>query len=499
MVLSALTSLRAVASGVAARLPNPVRGVVLVVGLALARLGLADEHRVRQTTDLAWPRVVTGIARMSKNAVDVAMVGTVLGSTGVAGVGFAGPYWGLAFALGGGAAAGAIALVSQRFGSDADNDGLAQAVRSSAAVALLVTLPVMAVLATQAEPLIRLVSDNAAAVGYGGEYLRVVAFGVPFAALNLVGSRVFIGVDDARTPMLVRGGAAVANIGLNALFIFGFGLGAAGAGLGTVLSNAAGTLAFTIILLRGHLPGVGSFPVSIDVRGPYLIRETVRDVIDIGTPVFGRSLVWTVAEFPMFIILDSYFGVEVAAAFVIARRIWGIMNTPGWGFELASSSLVGRSLGANDEAEAEAYGREIVRHAVGVYLVSAVIVAVFAEQIVGFFADSPTDPAVPIAVSLVYAACVAVIMQGVSGGAAGPLDASGDTRWPFAAQFLGMFCCSIPLAYVGGVTSLGMWGLYLAFVAETTIPALLNYYRFRSGVWKRVSEQYRPDAAPADD
>ncbi len=110
MVLSALTSLRAVASGVAARLPNPVRGVVLVVGLALARLGLADEHRVRQTTDLAWPRVVTGIARMSKNAVDVAMVGTVLGSTGVAGVGFAGPYWGLAFALGGGA--GCVGCVS---------------------------------------------------------------------------------------------------------------------------------------------------------------------------------------------------------------------------------------------------------------------------------------------------------------------------------------------------------------------------------------------------
>jgi len=81
-----------------------------------------------------------------------------------------------------------------------------------------------------------------------------------------------------------------------------------------------------------------------------------------------------------------------------------------------------------------------------------------------------------------------------------------------------MFCVSIPLAYVGayeatpaidvpglGVTipeialpAIGLWGVYLAFVAETTIPAAINYWRFRSGKWKAISEAYRPDA-PVDD
>ena len=81
--------------------PNPIRLVVLAVGLLLARLGVIDRHRVVRTTDLAWPRVVTGIARMSKNAVDVAMVGVAIGTSAVAGVGFAGPFWGIAFAIGG--------------------------------------------------------------------------------------------------------------------------------------------------------------------------------------------------------------------------------------------------------------------------------------------------------------------------------------------------------------------------------------------------------------
>ena len=461
----------------------------------LARVGVLDEQRARRTTDLAWPRVVTGIARMSKNAVDVAMVGLAVGAAGIAGVGFASPYWGLAFALGGGLAAGTIALVSQHYGAGAD--GVGQAVRSSVIVVVVVTLPLVAGLTLFAEPLVGLVSNNATAVGIGGDYLRIVAFGVPFAALNLVGSRVFIGADDAWTPMAVRGGGAVLNIGLNAVFIFGFGMGAVGAATGTVVSNAVGTAVFAVPLSQGRLPGIGALPVQVDLLGPYLDVGVARDIVEIGTPVVGRSMVWTVAEFPMLAIVDA-FGVEVVAAYVVARRIWGIMNTPGWGFGLASSSLVGQSLGANDEAEAEAYGADVIRHAVGVYLVSAVLVALFADRIVVAFVGSPADPSVPIAVALVHAACVAVTAQGVSGAAAGPLDASGDTRWPFLAQAVGMFGCSIPLAYLGATTSLGLWGLYLAFVAETGVPAALNYYRFRRGPWKEVSRSYRP-SHPADD
>ncbi len=175
------------------------------------------------------------------------------------------------------------------------------------------------------------------------------------------------------------------------------------------------------------------------------------------------------------------------------------MNAPGWGFGLASSSLVGQALGRNDEGTAEAYGRDIIRFAVATYAVSAVLIALFAEQIVVLFANDPTSPEIPIAVNLVYAACGAVVFQGVGGAAAGPLDASGDTRVPFVSQFIGMFLGSIPLAYLGATTGLGYWGLYLAFTAETSIPAAINYWRFRTDKWKTISEAYRPDIVAGDD
>ena len=477
--------------------PNPFRLVILYVGFALARLGLIDRHRVVRTTDLAWPRIVTGIARMSKNAVDVAMVGVAIGTSAVAGVGFAGPFWGLAFAIGGGVAGGTIALVSQRYGADVVGE-LGDAVRASVLLVVLVSVPVTVVFWTIPHELISLISSNETAIRFGADYLRIVGLGVPFAGLNLVGSRVLVGCDDAYTAMQLRAGGAVANVVLNAGFIFGLGWGVEGAALGTVLSNIVVTAAFAAGISRGRLPLLGAFPVAIDPLGSYLNPDMLHDLVEIGLPVGARNLVWTAAEFPMLFVLDI-FGENTVAAFVIARRIWGLMNTPGWGFGLASSSLVGQELGANDPDEAAAYARDIIRFSVGTYLVSAALIAAFATEIVVLFADSAASPEVPIAVNLVYAACCAVVFQGISGGAAGPLDAAGDTKVPFASQFVGMFLVSIPLAYVGATTALGLWGLYLAFLAETTIPAAINYWRFRSGKWKAISQAYRPDTVVADD
>ena len=463
---------------------------ILYIGLLLARLGLIDRKRAVETTDLAWPRIVTGVARMSKNAVDVGMVGAALGTKAVAGVGFAGPFWGLAFAIGGGVAGGTIAMVSQRYGAEAYEE-LGLSVRSSTLLVIVVSVPVMVTFWLIPEQLVGLLSDDAPAVAYGADYLRVVGLGIPFAGLNLVGSRVLVGADDAFTAMQVRAGGAVVNIFLNALFIFGLGLGVEGAAMGTVLSNVIAVSVFAVGISQGHAPLLGDFPVTIDPFGNYLDGPTIRDLVRIGTPVGARNLVWTAAEFPMLGILAT-FGTSTVAAFVIARRIWGVMNTPGWGFGLASSSLSGQALGQAKEDLAEAYGRDIIRFSVATYAVSAVIIALTAERLVLVFTGGP-GPEVPIAVNLIYAACIAVLFQGVSGAAIGPLDASGDTRVPFVSQLLGMFGGSIPLAYIGSVTVLGHWGLYLAFVAETTIPAAINYWRFRSGTWKRVSREYRPD------
>ncbi|MFD1566792.1 MATE family efflux transporter [Halolamina litorea] len=474
------------------RTADVLRLPILYIGLALARFGVIDRERAVETADLAWPRIVTGVARMSKNAADVAMVGAVLGADAISGVGVAGPFWGLAFAIGGGVAGGTIALVSQRYGAEAYGE-LGLAVRSSTLLVVVVSLPVVVVFWFFPVQLVSLINSDPQQIEYAAQYLRVVGLGIPFAGLNLVGSRVLVGADDAYTAMQVRAGGAFVNIALNAVFIIGLGWGVAGAALGTVLSNMFAVAAFAVGITRGSAPGFGDFPVEINPVGTYVDGETLADLVRIGTPVGARNLVWTVAEFPMLYFLGFY-REGTLAAFVVARRIWGIMNTPGWGFGLAASSLSGQALGQGKEALAEAYGRDIIRFSTVTYAVSAVITAIFAVPLVGVFINPDSPPATePIAISLIYAACIAMLFRGISGSSIGPLDASGDTRVPFLSQLLGMFGGSIPLVYIGSVTPLGIWAIYLAFMAETIVPAAINYWRFNSGKWKAISREIRPE------
>jgi putative MATE family efflux protein len=360
------------------------------------------------------------------------------------------------------------------------------------------TLPLAAAFWAFPTELVALIANDERTIELGAAYLRYIAFGVPFAGLNLVGSRILIGADDAWTPMVIRGGGAVANVGLNALFIFGLGLGVVGAALGTVLANVLVTTALVVGLVAGRLPGAGRFPVTVAPRGRYLDWPTIRDLVEISTPVVGRNLVWTVARFPMLAFV-ALFGPTVVAAYVVSRRVWGLMNTPGWGFGMAASSLVGQSLGEGEEGVAEAYGREIVSISVVTYAVAAAIVIAFARPIVLLFVSDPADPTVPVAVALVYAAALSVVAQGVTSVVAGALDATGDTRWPFYSRVVGMFGLAIPLTYLGATTALGMVGLYLAYFAQTLVPAAINYYRFSTGKWKAISREYRPESAVSTD
>lgn len=294
----------------------PVRLAVERIGLALAALGVIDTRRARRVSDLAWPRIVTGVARMSKSTADVAMVGTTLGASAIAGVGYATPYWLLAFMLGGGVAGGTLTLVAQRYAAGRRGE-IGVAVAVSAGLSLAATLPLVAALQAFAEPLVGLIGAGEAAVAYGADYLRVVSLGMPFAALNLVASRALVGAGDARTPMLVRAGGAVTNIGLNVLLIFVFDMGVIGAAAGTVVATAASTGVFTWGLIGGRLPVVGALPVRIGRSALRWDTTTARHLAEIGTPLALTNLVQNGGQFPLLAIV-SLFGPEVVAAFVVA-------------------------------------------------------------------------------------------------------------------------------------------------------------------------------------
>ncbi len=66
---------------------EPIHAAVAGVGSVLAWLGFVDADRAKRISDLAWSRIVTGLARMSKTTADVAMVGIAVTAPAIAGAG----------------------------------------------------------------------------------------------------------------------------------------------------------------------------------------------------------------------------------------------------------------------------------------------------------------------------------------------------------------------------------------------------------------------------
>jgi putative MATE family efflux protein len=465
-----------------------VKSQVRAAGRALARLldraGIIESSRVRAVGDLAWPRVVTGFARMSQQAADVAMVGLAVGTDAVTGMAFAFTYWALGEQLGLGIAGGTISLVSQRMGAE-DEGAAGVALKQSVWVALALSIPMALTFALAAGPLVRLFGDDPAVVDAGVTYLTLVAASVPFGFLNKLGSRTFAGFDDTVTPMFIRAGAATVNIAINLVLVFGLGMGVAGAAIGTAVAVALATLAFAWGLLGGGYPTRGPVPVTVPLSRPHFDITTTRRLLKVAAPLMVRRTVRAGFRFPLLGIV-AVFGPVVVAAFEIGRRVRNLMNAMTWGFSIAASSLVGRHLGAGDLAEAEATGTDILRLSAVSYLLLATLVILFARPVAGVFVRDPE--ALDAATTFVRVGAVAAVGLGLDGSATGILRGGGDTAWTFYATMAGMYLLALPLAYASIATGLGIVALYLGLVLETTVPAGIMLKRYTQGVWKHTRE-----------
>lgn len=48
---------------------------------------------------------------------------------------------------------------------------------------------------------------------------------------------------------------------------------------------------------------------------------------------------------------------------------------------------------------------------------------------------------------------------------------------------------AIPLEYLGAtISAIGIVRLYLSFLGEVLVPAIINYWRYSTGKWKAISQ-----------
>ena len=452
-----------------------------LIGQALERGGVIDRHRLATTWGLAWPRILTGVAIMSKTTVDLAFIGIAVGTPAVAGFAFANAYWQIAKFVGIGLAGGVVALISQAYGAEAYDRG-ARILAHGLAVAVLLAVPIAVVYGVFASSLVAVFDPSPAAAGHAETYLVLVAPAVVFEFLNLIGSRTYAGVGDTGTPMVIRAVGAFLNIGLSAGLIFGAGLGVAGAAIGTTVAVGAVTVVFAWGLGGRAYPRVGRLVVALKPTAVTFDRAVSRELLTVSAPLIARGVAEAAVSFPLLWIAGS-FNATVVAAYEVARRVRSLVDSLSWGFSIAASTLVGQHLGAGDLGEADAYAWGIIRLSAVVYVVTGAVVAAAAAPIAGIFVG---PDAVATTRWFVVAAAVSVVFLGVDGSATGTLRGAGDTTYPFFTSLLGRYGGGLTVAAIGLSPMVGPVSLVVALVVETLIPASLNVRRVQSGRWKTV-------------
>ena len=476
------------------RLRNALAPFVIALADGLDRAGVISRERLRETLDLAWPRIITGFAIMSKNTVDLAVIGAVLGAPAVAGVAFAFAYWQLAKFVSIGLAGGTVSLVSQNYGGG-ESDRAALVVKQSLLVSVFLAVPIVVGFVWFAEPLIALIGGDGETLGYGTTYLVITAPALAFEFFNMIASRTYAGVGDTFTPMVFRAGGALLNVVLTTGLVLGAGLGVAGAALGTATSIAAVAIGLAWGVTGRTYAGHGASPVPVRWTGPWLDVELVGQLFRVSAPLIARRVAQGVAVFPLLWVASS-FGDATVAALEVGRRVRGLLGSFSWGFSIAASTLVGQRLGAGKEALAAAYGRDIIRLSALVYVLASLVVMLTAGPIAGVFVDDPA--AVAATATFIVVTAVSAVPLGIDGSVTGSLRGAGDTRWPFVSAMVGLYVFALPAALLGLLTPLGVGGLYAAVVLEKLVPAGLNGIRFRSNRWQAVSRQYRPEPTDAD-
>ena len=169
---------------------------------------------------------------------------------------------------------------------------------------------------------------------YAVTYLRIAAFGLPFAFLALGGQGYLRGVADLRTPLLIVLAGNVANAILEVVFVYGFGWGIAGSAAGTVVAQAGMGAGFVWTLLR----------VARGDTRPSL--ALMRRLLVIGRHIFVRTAA-LVSAFVLAGAVVARAGDASLGAHQIAFQLWIFLAFLLDAIAIAGQVIVGRYLGSD--------------------------------------------------------------------------------------------------------------------------------------------------------
>ncbi|MCI1958552.1 MAG: MATE family efflux transporter [Clostridia bacterium] len=323
-------------------------------------------------------------------------------------------------------------------------------------------------------------------------YMHILGFAMVSQAFTVVFSDVIRGAGNTRLPLLANFIGNICNIIGNFLLIFdtrmvtffdnsytlwGAGLGVSGAAISTSMSQTvSGVILFAALFLANT-------PIKLKFKGDYKLKyQTTIRMLRISIPVLIERMTICVGQVILTGIISGA-GTIGLAVHQLVNQVESILYLPAYGFATTATTLVGQSLGANNEKKADEFVHIICVANTLMLIGVCIVVFIFAKQIIAIL--TPNAEVVRLGnIGLKITAAtepffaISVVMGGICRG-------SGDVKFPLIVSLVGMWILRLFPAYLLAFTfGFGVIGIEAAIGFDVTLRGFACVLRLKSGKWK---------------
>lgn len=316
------------------------------------------------------------------------------------------------------------------------------------------------------EGLMRLLTSDAELIALGAPYLRIVSVSYLFSGWTQVVLTIMKNSGRVLRSTVYGTVAVVANLLLNAVFIFGLlgvpAMEIRGAALATVISHG---LTLLLCFAENLRHGV------VRVRWMHLLRpqKTLRRQFWKHTlPVLANELSWGVG-FTMTSVIMGHLGSDAVAANAVAQIVKNVAACVCMGIGAGAGIIIGNELGAGRLEQAKAYGGRLCRISIIAGAISGGVI-LCASPLIMLYAGNLSQAAhgylrfmlVVCSYYMIGKSLNATVITGI-------FCAGGDTIFGLKCDTVNMWLIIVPL------------GLIAAFVLKLPVPVvyfLLNLDEF---------------------
>ena len=291
---------------------------------------------------IAAPMILSNISVSLLGMVDTGVTGHLessayLGAVAIGGTIFTFLYMGMNFLR-----MGTTGIAAQSFGAG-DNDGLRVSLGQALIVSLVIACAILLLQAPVGRLAIALLGGDAETQQHAATYFSIRVWSAPGTLANYALIGWFLGLQNARVPLLIFLTINITNIVLDLLFVIVFGMKVDGVALASVIAEYSGLLvggAFAIAALRSH---EGHWPLARLTN-----LSAYKAFFSVNASLFVRSMA-LMFTFAFVTAQGARLGPAILAANAVLLNFQNLTSLGLDGLAHAAEAMVGKAVGQKDK------------------------------------------------------------------------------------------------------------------------------------------------------